>query len=111
MPFRAAPAARPRSEPGPRPQAPCASRAALEFRATGTPYVVLGFSVTALEVAKERGNLYVEGSCTDDEDLARAGLERARGLMASSDSHPGNSYIPRTWPPPPAPSREDHRLE
>jgi len=68
-------------------------RAALEFRATGTPYVVLDFSAPALEVAKERGDLYVEGSGTDDEDLTRAGLERARGLMASSDSDTDNLYI------------------
>ncbi len=68
-------------------------RAALEFRATGTPYVVLDFSPPALEVAKERGDLYVEGTGTNDEDLTRAGLERARGLMASSDSDTDNLYI------------------
>ena len=68
-------------------------RAALEFRATGTPYVVLDFSAPALEVAKERGDLYVEGSGTNDEDLARSGLDRARGLMASSDSDTDNLYI------------------
>lgn len=68
-------------------------RAALEFRATGTPYVVLDFSGPALEVAKERGDLYVEGSGTNDEDLTRSGLERARGLMASSDSDTDNLYI------------------
>lgn len=68
-------------------------RAALEFRATGTPYVVLDFGAPALEVAIERGDLYVEGTGVDDDDLTRAGLERARGLMASSDSDTDNLYI------------------
>ena len=37
--------------------------------------------------------LYVEGSGTEDEDLQAAGLERARGLVASSDSDADNLYI------------------
>ena len=41
------------------------------------PYVVLDFSPEALEAARERDVLYVDGSGTEDEDLAAAGLERA----------------------------------
>src|SRR4026209_2959119 len=37
--------------------------------------------------------LYVEGTGTEDEDLREAGLERARGLVASSDSDADNLYI------------------
>ena len=36
---------------------------------------------------------YIDGSGTKDEDLEAAGLERARGLVASSDSDVDNLYI------------------
>jgi voltage-gated potassium channel len=68
-------------------------RAAEEFRAAGQPFVVLDFSADALDHAREHGDLYVEGSGTEDEDLAQAGLDRARGLIASSDSDADNLYI------------------
>lgn len=68
-------------------------RVATEFREWGVPYVVLDFTPDALEAARERGDLFIEGSGTEDEDLHAAGLERARGLVASSDSDAGNLYI------------------
>jgi len=37
--------------------------------------------------------LYVEGSGIEDEDLREAGLDRATGLVASSDSDADNLYI------------------
>jgi voltage-gated potassium channel len=37
--------------------------------------------------------LYLEGSGTDDDNLTRAGIERARGLIASADSDAENLYI------------------
>jgi voltage-gated potassium channel len=63
-------------------------RAAEEFAASGEPFVVLDINPAALDVARERGVLYVEGSGTDDASLSRAGIERARGLIYSyySDS-------------------------
>jgi voltage-gated potassium channel len=64
-----------------------------EFRDAGVPYVVIDFSADALEAARERGDLLVEGKGTEDEDLDSAGLERARGLVASSDSDSDNLYI------------------
>src|SRR5207249_1926599 len=36
---------------------------------------------------------FVAGNGTEDEDLAKAGLDRARGLVASSDSDADNLYI------------------
>ena len=68
-------------------------RVAHEFRARNVPYVVLDFSEDAIAEAKEQGDLFVEGNGVEDEDLAQAGLERAQGLVASSDSDADNLYI------------------
>ncbi len=68
-------------------------RVAAEFRAAGVPYVVLDFSEEAVEAAKHESILFIEGNGTEDEDLERAGLERARGLVAAADSDADNLYI------------------
>lgn len=68
-------------------------RVAEEFRASDVPYVVLDFHPDAIAAAKEHGDLLIEGDATEDEDLARAGLERARGLVAAADSDADNLYI------------------
>ena len=68
-------------------------RAADEFRAEGVPFVVLDFSDDAIEAARETQVLFVEGTGTEDEDLRAAGLEQARGLVASADSDADNLYI------------------
>jgi voltage-gated potassium channel len=68
-------------------------RVAEEFRHAGVPYVVLDFSEDAIDAAKEHGDHFIEGNGTEDEDLMAAGLERARGLVASSDSDADNLYI------------------
>jgi voltage-gated potassium channel len=68
-------------------------RVAEEFRTVGVPYVVLDFSEEALDAAQEHGDLFIEGDGTEDEDLAAAGLDHARGLVASSDSDADNLYI------------------
>src|SRR5437867_7526449 len=68
-------------------------RVAAEFRESGVEYVVLDFSAEAIEAAREAGDLFVDGSGTEDEDLREAGLEQARGLVASSDDDSDNLYI------------------
>jgi voltage-gated potassium channel len=68
-------------------------RVAEEFRAARVAYVVLDYSPEAIEAAKEHGDTFIEGDATKDEDLAHAGLERARGLVAASDSDADNLYI------------------
>jgi voltage-gated potassium channel len=68
-------------------------RAAAEFREEGVPFVVLDFSEEAVEAAQEASDLIVQGTGTEDEDLRAAGLERARGLVASADSDADNLYI------------------
>jgi len=68
-------------------------RVAEEFRLSGESYVVLDFRQDAVAAAKERGDLLIEGNATEDEDLRRAGIERAKGLVAASDSDADNLYI------------------
>ena len=64
-----------------------------EFRAAGVPYVVLDYSGDALEAAREHGDLMIEGNATEDEDLAKAGLDRAQGIVVASDDDADNLYI------------------
>jgi voltage-gated potassium channel len=54
---------------------------------------VIDHSEEAVSAAEERGDLLVRGDGTEDPDLKRAGLERARGLVAASDSDVANLYI------------------
>jgi voltage-gated potassium channel len=64
-----------------------------ELGDSGVPFVVLDFNPDVLEEAQEKNVLYIDGNGTEDEDLAAAGLDRARGLVASSDSDSDNLYI------------------
>ncbi len=64
-----------------------------EFNEAGVQFVVLDFNADALAAAREHDVLYVDGNGTEDEDLAEAGLARAKGLVASSDSDADNLYI------------------
>jgi voltage-gated potassium channel len=68
-------------------------RVAAEFRTAGVDYVVVDLSPESIAVASERGDPYVAGSGTEDENLEAAGLAHARGLVASSDSDTDNLYI------------------
>ena len=68
-------------------------RIAEEFRHADVPYVVVDFHEDALEAARERGDLWIDGNATDDDDLRATGLENARGLVVASDSDVDNLYI------------------
>jgi len=68
-------------------------RVADEFRATGVPFLVLDFHEDAVASAREDGALLVEGDATKDENLRKAGLERAKGLVAASDRDADNLYV------------------
>ena len=69
-------------------------RAAEELRQSGMPYVVLDFSTEAIGVQPRRsGDLFIEGSGAEDEDLVRAGIDRARGILVASDDDGDNMYI------------------
>src|SRR5438067_4458714 len=68
-------------------------RAGDELREAGVPYVVLDFSEEALEHAREHDDLFVDGSGAEDEDLVKAGIDRARGIIVASDDDGDNLYI------------------
>jgi voltage-gated potassium channel len=68
-------------------------RIAQEFRSAGVPYVVIDLNPDVIPIAQRHGEHYVEGSGTNDDDLRQAGLDRARGLVAASDSDVDNLYI------------------
>jgi voltage-gated potassium channel len=68
-------------------------RVAEEFRLSGEPFVVLDFREDAVAAARERGDLLIDGNATEDEDLRRAGIDHAKGLVAASDSDADNLYI------------------
>ncbi len=66
---------------------------AAEFRAIGTPCVVVDVTPESVAVARNDGFPVVLGDGTEDNDLEAAGLLRARGLVASVDSDEKNLYI------------------
>jgi voltage-gated potassium channel len=68
-------------------------RAGHEFRESKVPFVVVDFHKDALEAVRKNDDILVEGSGTEDLNLAAAGIERARGLVASADSDVDNLYI------------------
>src|SRR3954454_3890315 len=68
-------------------------RAGEELREAGVPYVVLDFSEDALAHARENDDLYVDGSGAEDDDLVKACVDRARGIIVSSDDDGDNMYI------------------
>jgi voltage-gated potassium channel len=68
-------------------------RVAAEFRATGTPCVVVDITPESVELAKSDGIPVVLGDGTEDHDLEAAGLMRAKGLVTSVDSDEKNLYI------------------
>src|SRR5262249_25865735 len=66
---------------------------AAEFRARSLPFVVVDHSPEAVRRALGHGYLAMEGDATLDETLEAAGVARARGLVAASDSDAHNTYI------------------
>jgi voltage-gated potassium channel len=69
-------------------------QAAQELAAAGTPpFVVIDPSPAAARLAEERGYLLLAGDATEDGVLERAGVRRARGLIATTASDATNLYI------------------
>jgi voltage-gated potassium channel len=68
-------------------------RVAAEFQATGAAFVVVDHNPDSVAAAQAFGALVVEGDGTRDEDLTRAGIERAKALVASADSDASNLFI------------------
>jgi voltage-gated potassium channel len=68
-------------------------RAGREFHESNVPYVVVDFHEDAVTAARKNADALVEGSGTEDANLEAAGIDRARGLIASADSDADNLYI------------------
>ena len=66
---------------------------AREFTTRGVPFVIVDSNPEAIARAQAAGYLLVEGDATSDAVLWEARIERARGLLASSDSDAGNTFV------------------
>ena len=68
-------------------------RAGQELEEAGSRFVVLDVSDDAISAARRRGVPYVIGDGTNDASLLEAGIEQARGVLASADSDVDNLSI------------------
>jgi len=59
----------------------------------GLETVIVERSAAVTAKLEEKGRRYILGQATDDEILVRAGIERARGLVAGVNSDADNVYI------------------
>jgi voltage-gated potassium channel len=66
---------------------------AREFASRDIPFVVVEITPEAIERARKRGYPLLIGDGTNDDTLREAGIERARCLLAASDSDAGNTFI------------------
>ena len=66
---------------------------AREFTTRGVPFVIVDSNPEAIARAQAAGYLLVEGDATSDAVLGEARIERARGLLAASDSDAGNTFV------------------
>lgn len=63
------------------------------FHEEGALFVVIDNSPSRIERLEQSEYLYLEGDATRDEVLKEAGVERARGLVATLGSDADNTYI------------------
>jgi voltage-gated potassium channel len=63
------------------------------FREAGRSFVVIDNNPASLGQIAADGFLFVEGEAADDENLVRAGVERAQGLVSVVSSDADNVYI------------------
>jgi voltage-gated potassium channel len=66
---------------------------AREFSDRKISFVIVESVPESLERARKKGLLIVEGDAATDATLLEAGVQRARCLLAASDSDAGNTYI------------------
>jgi voltage-gated potassium channel len=66
---------------------------ARELEHSGIGIVVIDINQASVDDAARDGHLVVAGDATNDEVLLNAGIERARGLIATTDSDAHNVYV------------------
>jgi voltage-gated potassium channel len=64
-----------------------------DFIARDVPFVIVDSNPDAIERARKQDYLLLEGDASSDATLLEAGIQRARCLLAASDSDSGNTYI------------------
>jgi voltage-gated potassium channel len=64
-----------------------------EFQKSGKPFVVVDSDPQALEILEKEHIPFVFGDATQEETLERAGISRAKGLIATAVSDVSNVYI------------------
>jgi voltage-gated potassium channel len=64
-----------------------------EFHQSNVPFVVVEYEDEVARRADEEGYLYLIGDATDDDVLTRAGIMRARGLIAVLASDADNVFV------------------
>jgi len=69
---------------------------ARDLHAAQARYVVIDDNPGNRELARGVGVRFIEGDAADDEVLRRAGIERARGIVACADSDAANIFITLT---------------
>lgn len=69
---------------------------AREFAAKPVPFVVVESNPAVLEKLEQDAHPFIRGSATEDETLLRAGIKRAKGLIAVVTSDTENVYITLT---------------
>jgi voltage-gated potassium channel len=69
------------------------STVARELVHAGQQLVVIDILTESLERASHDGHLVVQGDATSDDTLRLAGIEHARGLVATIDSDANNVYV------------------
>jgi voltage-gated potassium channel len=68
-------------------------QAAEELQTAGVAFVVIDPAEPAVRASEARGWLVIHGDATEDDVLARAGVARARGLIATTANDATNMYI------------------
>lgn len=68
-------------------------RAVEELEEAKAPFVVVDPSEPVGEVARERDYPLVQGDATEDEVLERAGIQRAKGLIVTTNNDATNIYV------------------
>jgi len=66
---------------------------ALEFRRAGVPFVIVDQDPEHAELARDHSILFLEGDAEDDEILIMAGIQRAKGLVASLRNDDANVFV------------------
>ena len=67
-----------------------------DLRAAGSSFVVIDHNPESLKVAEAAGVPWLQGEASDEELLRRAGIDRARALIACVDSDAENVFITLT---------------